>query len=66
MNGRDDTTAFIPLDFRIGGQNRVSYPMVGQYLTRDQTRYRYIKSRDRGHDKHRHSTTGNRAREAVE
>ena len=39
MNGRDDSTAFLPLDFRIGGQNRVSYPMVGQYLTRDQTRY---------------------------
>ena len=43
MNGRDDTTAFLPLDFRIGGQNRDSYPMVGQYLTRDQIRYIYKK-----------------------
>ena len=43
MNGRDDTTKFLPLDFRIGGKNRDSYPMVGQYLTRDQTRYIYKK-----------------------
>ena len=39
MNGRDDTTAFLPLDFRIGEQNRDSYPTVGQHLARDQTRY---------------------------
>ena len=39
MNDRDDTTTFLPLDFRIGGQDRDSYPMVGQYLTRDKTRY---------------------------
>ena len=43
MNGRDDTTTFLPLDFRIGGQNRDSCPMVRQYLTRDQTRYIYKK-----------------------
>ena len=43
MNGGDDTTAFLPLEFRIGGHNRDSYPMVGQYLTRDQTRYIYKK-----------------------
>ena len=42
MNGRDDTTTFLPLDSRIGGQNRDS-PTVGQYLTRDQTRYVYKK-----------------------
>ena len=30
-------------DFRIGGQNRDSYSIVGQYLTRDQTRYIYKK-----------------------
>ena len=35
MNDRDDTTTFLPLDSRIGGQNRDS-PTVGQYLTRDQ------------------------------
>ena len=43
MNGRDDITTFLPLDFRIGGQNRDSCPMVEQYLTRDQTRYIYKK-----------------------
>ena len=39
MNGRDDTTTFLPLDSRIGGQNRDSCQTVGQYLTRDQTNY---------------------------
>ena len=42
MNGRDDTTTFLLLDSRIGGQN-VKSPTVGQYLTRDQTRYIYKK-----------------------
>ena len=43
MNGRDDTTTFLPLDFRVGGQSRDSCPTVGQYLTRDQARYVYKK-----------------------
>ena len=42
MNGRDDTTTFLPLDSRIGGQNKESLT-VGKYLTRDQTRYIYKK-----------------------
>ena len=42
MNSRYDTTTFLPLDSRIGGQNRDS-PTVGQYLTRDQSRYIYKK-----------------------
>ena len=42
MNGRNDTTIFLPLDSRIGGQNKES-PTVGQYLTRDQTKYVYKK-----------------------
>ena len=42
MNGRDDTTTFLPLDSRIGGQNKRN-PTVGQYLTRDQTRCIYKK-----------------------
>ena len=42
MNCRNDTTTFLPLDSRIGGQTRNS-PTVGQYLTRDQTRYIYKK-----------------------
>ena len=45
MTGRDGTTAFLPLDFRIGGQgqNRDSCPTVGQYLTREQASYIYKK-----------------------
>ena len=43
MNGRDGTTAFLPLDSRIGGQGRDDSPTVGQFLTREQTRYIYRK-----------------------
>ena len=43
MNRRDDTTIFLPLDSEIGGQNREGCPTVGQYLTRDQTKYIYKK-----------------------
>ena len=43
MNGMDDATAFLPLDSRIGDQSRDSHPMIGQYLTRDQTKYVYKK-----------------------
>ena len=42
MNGRDDTSTFLPLDCRIGGQNRDSLT-VGQYLTRYQITYIYKK-----------------------
>ena len=43
MNGRNGTTAFLPLDSRIGGQGRDDSPTVGQFLTREQTRYIYKK-----------------------
>ena len=43
MNGRDGTTACLPLDSRIGGQGRNNHPTVGQFLTREQTRYIYRK-----------------------
>ena len=43
MNGRDDAATFLPLDFKTGGQNKDRHPTVGQYLTRDQTRYKYKK-----------------------
>ena len=43
MNGREDATTFLPLDFRIHGQSKDSYPTVGQYLTRDQVKYVYKK-----------------------
>ena len=39
MNGRDDTTAFLPLDPRISGQGKSNHPTVGHFLTREQTRY---------------------------
>ena len=42
MNGRDDTTTFLPLDSRKGGQNKKSLTIV-QYLTKDETRYIYKK-----------------------
>ena len=29
MNGRNGTTAFLPLDSRIGGQDRDDHPTVG-------------------------------------
>ena len=43
MNGRNGTTTFLPLDSRIGGQGRGDHPTVGQFLTREQTRYIYRK-----------------------
>ena len=42
MNSRDEA-AFLPLDSRIGGHDRDSHIMVGQYLTRDQARHIYKK-----------------------
>ena len=50
MNGRDDTTTFLPLDSRIGGQTS-NIPTVGQYLTRDQTRLHVQKGRNWRDDK---------------
>ena len=43
MNGRYGTTAFLLLGSRIGGQGRDNHPTVGQFLTREQTRYIYKK-----------------------
>ena len=62
MNGRDDTTTFLPLDSRIGGQTRDS-PTVGQYLTRDQSTY--TKGRNWRDDKRRCNTARNRTRKAA-
>ena len=41
MNGRDGTTAFLTLDSRISGQDRDDRPTVGQFLTKEQTKYIY-------------------------
>ena len=43
MNGRDGTTTFLPLDSRTVGQNRNDRPSIGQFLTREQTKYIYRK-----------------------
>ena len=43
MNGRDGTTAFLPLDSRLGGQGTDDRPTIGQFLIREQTRYIYRK-----------------------
>ena len=64
MNGRDDVTTFLPLDSRLGGQSRDSHPTIGQYLTRDQTKYVYKKV-EMGEMIKRRYNTRNRAREEV-
>ena len=43
MNGRDGTTAFLPLDSRIGGQGRNDRPSIGEFLTREKIKYIYRK-----------------------
>ena len=35
MNGRDGTTAFLPLDSKIGGQINYNRHSVGQFLSRE-------------------------------
>ena len=65
MNGRDGTTTFVPLDSRIGGQGRNNQPTVGQFLTREQTRYIYRKV-EMGNNKYRHDRTRNKARKTAE
>ena len=43
MNGRDGTTAFLPLDSKIGCQVGHIRPNIGQFLTREQANYIYKK-----------------------
>ena len=43
MNDRNGTTAFLPLDSKIGGQVGYDRPNVGQFLTREQANYIYKK-----------------------
>ena len=43
MNSRDGTTAFLPLDSKIGGQISHNRPRVGQFLTKEQANYVYKK-----------------------
>ena len=44
MNGRNDTTTVLPLKTKIGGQIDNNRPSIGQFLTREQTRYIYKKT----------------------
>ena len=43
MNGRDGTTAFLPLDSKIGGQINQDRPSAGQFLNIEQASYIYRK-----------------------
>ena len=43
MSGRDDTTAFLPFNSKIGGQVSHGRPNIGQFLTREQPNYVYRK-----------------------
>ena len=45
LNGRDGTTTCLPLESRIGGQDRCIHPSVGQFLTREQTKFIHRKWR---------------------
>ena len=66
MNGRDYTAAFLPLDFKIGGQNKDGCPTVGQYLTRDPSQVCIQEGRSRGINKCRYGTTRYRSRKTIE
>ena len=44
MNGRDGTTAFLPLDSKIGGQINYNSSCIGQFLTREQANHVYKKT----------------------
>ena len=44
MNGRDGTTAFLPLNTKIGRQVNNNRPSIGWFLTRKQSKYIYKKT----------------------
>ena len=44
MNGRNGSTAFLHLNSKIGGQVNNNRPSIGQFLTREQSRYIYKKT----------------------
>ena len=44
MNDRDGTTAFLPLDSKIGGQINHNRPSIGKFLTREEANYVYKKT----------------------
>ena len=44
MNSRNGPTTFSTLNSKIGGQVNNNRPSVGQFLTREQSRYMYKKT----------------------
>ena len=44
MNGRDRTTAYLPLDSKIGGLTNHNRSSIGQFLTKEQASYVYKKT----------------------
>ena len=44
MSSRDGTTAFLPIDSKIGGPISYDRPSIGQFLTREQASYMYKKT----------------------
>ena len=62
MNGRDDTTTFLPLDSKIGGPDRYNHPIVGQFLNQKRDKVYIQKGGDRGNSEYKHDGTRNRTR----
>ena len=65
MNGRDGTTAFLPLDSKIGGLDRYNHPTVGTIFNQRTDKTCIQKGRDRGDYKYGHNETRNRTRETA-
>ena len=66
MNGKGGTTAFLPLDSKIGGQVRNDRPSVGQFLTREQADYIYKKIQTGGDNQYRCNRAGDKTRGTIE
>ena len=66
MNGESGTTAFLPLDSKIGGQVRNDRPSVGQFLTRELADYIYKKIEMRGDNQYLCNRAGYKTRGTVE
>ena len=43
MKGRNGPTTFLPHGPKIGRQEKGDYPSIGQYLTREQVNFFYMK-----------------------
>ena len=63
MNSGDGTTTFLPLNTKNGGQVNNKRPSVGQFLTREQTKY--IQKTESGEIINRDNTARARARKTI-